>query len=371
MSAEHATSQDFPVVRRGYDMTEVDRYLANYETIWDAKLQEATARIARLEAELEEAKRREEAVHLTLVTATKTKEELMEAAQRDLSDATGNAREKAEKILSEAKFEAFRLVTEANKDAEQVIEQARAEADRAADQSAAIDAANADAEEIRAAARAEADQIRTQATTDAEARVAAAQSEALRMITEIKDESERMVAERERELERMRVEFESNHAETIERVQKLQSLAGDLEQRLQLVASGALGELTSISTGFTPSTTTDLPQETAPIPQRNTPPEAPPLDKSPESTTTDIAPEPEAAREQQAPQETETRTEDSGRGSFYSRRSAKLPRIGADAASGALAAVSAMRAAQRRDDHDIEIVMTEGDPEKDVAMQTA
>ncbi|MDJ0960547.1 MAG: DivIVA domain-containing protein [Acidimicrobiia bacterium] len=370
MSAEHAASPDFPVVRRGYDMNEVDRFLTNYGTIWEAKLQEATARIARLEAELEEAKRREEAVHLTLVTATRTKEELMEAAQRDLSDATGNAREQAEKILSEAKFEAFRLVTEANKDAEQIIDQARSDADRAHEQTAALNDANASADEIRAAAQAEAEQIRAEAAADAEARVASAQSESLRMITEIKEESERMVAERERELERMRVEFEANHAETIERVQNLQSLAGDLEQRLQSVASGALGELTSISTDLT-SPTVNSPQETAPTPQRTTPPEAPPLDESPESTTTDLVPEPEAAIERPAPQESETTTEESGRGSFYSRRSAKLPRIGADAASGALAAVSAMRAAQRRDDHGIEIVVTEGDPEKDVAMQSA
>lgn len=370
MSAEHAASQDFPVVRRGYDMNEVDRFLVNFETIWDAKLQEATARISRLEAELEEAKRREEAVHLTLVTATRTKEELMEAAQRDLSDATDDARGQAEKILSEAKFEAFRLVTEANKDAEQIIEQAQSEASRTADDAAAVEAATADAEEIRTAAQAEADRIRAEASADAEARVASAQSEALRMITEIKDESERMVAERELELERMRVEFESNHAETIERVARLQSLAGELERRLQSVASGALGELTSISTDLTSPTITP-PQEAAPTPQQTAPPEAPPLDESPELTTTDLTPEPEAASEQQAPQQTEITTEDPGRGSFYSRRSAKLPRIGADAASGALAAVSAMRAAQRRDDHDIEIVMTEGDPEKDVAMQHA
>jgi cell division septum initiation protein DivIVA len=370
MSAEHA-APEFPVVRRGYDIREVDQFVVGIDTVWEARLNEAAARIKRLELELEEARRREEAVHLTLVTATKTKEELMQAAQRDLTDATGNAREQAEKILSEAKFEAFRLVTEANKDAEQIIARARDEVgdiERIEIPDADIDAlraeAKADADRIREAARADAERILAEAQADAESKVAAAQSEALKMLTEIKDESERMVEERDRELVRMREQFEQDHSNAIARIQTLQIVAADLEHRLQNVASSALGEIQAITTEI-PTVQISPPQANAPTQQDAAYQEDPPLDSIPEAATAESQPEAAAASERPAPQE------EQAKGSFYSRRSARLPRIGAEAASGALAAVSAMRAARAGLDDDIEIVVSEGDPEKDVAMQTA
>jgi len=181
-----------------------------------------------------------------------------------------------------------------------------------------------------------------------------------------------MVAEREGELERMRTQFENDHAEAIARVRHLQSLATDLEQRLQTVAAGAAGELQAITSEISASET-ESPQATTPTPQDTPSSEVPPLDSIPEEPSpAESTPEPEATDERAAPQLQESDTEaESNRGSFYSRRSARLPRIGAEAASSALAAVSAMRAARTGDDNDIEIVVTEGDPDRDVAMQTA
>ena len=100
-------------IRNGVERSESDRRRAV------TRREELTGRIEQLEADLAEARKREEAVNLTLVTATRTKEELMGDAQEAVAEAEEAAKKQAEKIISDAQYEAFRLVTQANTDAEQ------------------------------------------------------------------------------------------------------------------------------------------------------------------------------------------------------------------------------------------------------------
>jgi DivIVA domain-containing protein len=348
---------EFPVVRRGYDMDEVDAFMSRLDTVMDAKLLSASVRIEALEAELAEAKRHEEAVNLTLVAATKTKDELLVDAQRELTEATGNAREQAERILSEAKREAFRLVTEANRDAEQIIGSAMARGEtEAAGGSEAVRATAV------AAAEAEAEQIRAAARADAENEIAAARTEALQMIAELKDESQRLVAARESELQGLQIEFDTEQRLLTERIARLRGIGETLEIKVRGALGGALEQIESLNIPFTSSvTSTSVSQaEAMAMPEPEHVEAAPPATPNPEMgapvETLDevVAVDVAAVDAEEEP--------DPSRGSFYSRRSAKLPRIGAEAANGALAAVSAMRASHRD---------REGARAKDVAMQTA
>jgi DivIVA domain-containing protein len=344
---------EFPVVRRGYDMDEVDAFMSRLDTVMDAKLRSASARIEALEAELAEAKRHEEAVHLTLVAATKTKDELLVDAQRELTEATGNAREQAERILSEAKREAFRLVTEANRDAEQIIGSAMAQGE--------TEAAGG-SEAVRAAAEAEAEQIRAAARADAESEIAAARTEALQLIAELKDESQRLVAARESDLQGLQIEFDTEQRLLTERIARLRGIGETLEIKVRGALGGALEQIESLNIPFTSSVTSTSVSQAEAMAM----PEPEHVEAAPPAT-----PEPEMGAPVETPDEVVTvdvaavdadEDPDSSRGSFYSRRSAKLPRIGAEAANGALAAVSAMRASHRD---------REGARAKDVAMQTA
>ncbi len=135
----------FDAARKGYDREQVDRFIEQLHAEYGRELAEANRKIAELEELVAEFKEREEAIHLTLVAATKTKEQMIAAAQEKLDEATAEA----DKIRSQAQFEAFRLVTEARQDADQLIADAQAEADKLraslgdADAVMALDAARA------------------------------------------------------------------------------------------------------------------------------------------------------------------------------------------------------------------------------------
>ena len=357
-------SQDFSVVRRGYDIDQVDAFLRSSEKRIKTELTDAVSRIETLEQELAESKKREEALNLTVLAATKTKDALIGDAQTAIDEASENAKAQADKIISDAQYEAFRLVTEANKDAEQIIADANNQAAGAQEAKDELNRARHDAERIRAEASAEAD-----------SRLAAAQAEALAMLTEIKDESERLVAEREAEFAAMRRDVEHEYRDTIDKVTKLQAIAADLEQRLQLAARGALAELGDVTSQLTQELAT-APQAVAPPLRQSARPPAPEAEATaptpavvPMQATTTSQPVDPPAAESSRPAEPASQPAAAGpsRGSFYSRRSAKLPRIGSEAANGALAAVSAMRARSRvlADEAD------EGARERDLAMQTA
>jgi len=413
MSADQRNN--FSVVRRGYDPEQVKAYIAERDHEWESKLTGTAEYIDKIEAQLAEAKSREEAVHLTLVAATKTKEELLESAKRQLEDAKVEAQEQATEILANAKREAFQMVTQSTQDAERAIEKARAQVERIRNESGSLNEdARGEAEEITAHARQNADRILAEARAEAETTLANARSEALSMLSEIKEESERMVAERDQELERIRAAADTEASMTTERLRHLNTLASDLEERLRLLASGAFDEAAAINSALQHEFTQDprleqvihqseahsTEQAAAPVVMEETEPTVVVADVA-EPTTAEVdvptadettvqvivdaddeghkraearnEPEEQAA----APMsETDVDRADleadaarAPRGSFYSRRSARLPRIGADAASGALAAVSAMRT-RAREESDLD---SEGEPANsgDLAMQTA
>ena len=187
---------DFPFVRRGYDPDTVDVFLTELRTKWMLRLDQTTSDMAILQKELEEARRREEAIHLTFVAATRTKEEMLEAAGRELDEARAVAKEDADRIVSEAQYEAFRIVTEARQEAEAAITEARRDADT----------------------------LRNSAA----------------------DEGASLSATRALELRRLREEFVVEEVELRARVDRMRSAIDELEQRLQRLACGALEELGSM-----------------------------------------------------------------------------------------------------------------------------
>ena len=128
MPDNQPTQPDFPVVRKGYDPQAVAAYLDQVERVLAEKVATAEARYAGLERDLAEAHGREEAVHLTLVAATKTKEELLVNAQRDADETLSQSKQQADELLAEAKKEAFRLVADARQTAEEASAMAREDA---------------------------------------------------------------------------------------------------------------------------------------------------------------------------------------------------------------------------------------------------
>ena len=118
----------FPIAKRGYDPNAVEAYLDLAAADSDRVLNEAAARIATLELEIEEIKRQEEAVHLTILAATKTKEDMIEAAKHQAAELTTNGRKEGDRIVTDARMQAFQLVTGARKEAETIVGEARAEA---------------------------------------------------------------------------------------------------------------------------------------------------------------------------------------------------------------------------------------------------
>ena len=293
-------TEDFAFVRRGYDPESVDSHLRGVESGWVKRLETAEAKVAELEAELAETRTREEAIHLTFIAATKTKEEMLETARRELEESRQAAKEESERIRSEAQYEAFRIVTDARTEAESAITEARREA-----------------ESVRALAA---------------------------------DEGASLSAARATELARLREEFAAQHTELTTRLERIRSVTGELEDRLRLLASGALGELTAVHAAA--RVESDALGDLAPVvppatsgeqaldPGRTTSTEDPPTPETSPAVADEPPAEP-AARRRELPEIDDTPA--TNRGSFYSRRSANLPRIGADAAN-AVAAVNAMRA---------------------------
>ena len=72
----------FPIVKRGYDPEVVETHLTGTVDENDRVLDDAAAQIAALQTDLEESRKHEEAVHLTILAATQTKEDMLEVAQR-------------------------------------------------------------------------------------------------------------------------------------------------------------------------------------------------------------------------------------------------------------------------------------------------
>lgn len=210
---------EFPVIRKGgVDPASVESYLEEFRRHFEHRVAAAEARYSSLEIELEEARKREEAVHLTLVAATKTKEELLVNAQREADEMIAGSRTQSEELLAEAKKEAFRLVSEARESADSATGEAR-------DEAARITAEAADAAE---------------ATRDA------ARREAIEMINTVESDTAALMAAQEGAVADMRRRYEEEEAALAARVEVLRATAADLEARLKAIASGTLGQSGSL-----------------------------------------------------------------------------------------------------------------------------
>lgn len=292
----HPAATDFPLVRRGYDPETVDRFISDLRHSLLLELEQAKADIGVMRKELDEARRREEAIHLTLVAATQTKDQMLEAADRAVAEARALAKETGDRIVSEAQYEAFRIVTEAREEAEQALADARREVELVRSEGATFAAANTV------------------------------------------------------EVRQRKAELETEESELRSRLERMGAVTAELEQRLRLLVHGALDELGSVDRAIRAESNALADIAGAVAPER-TSAGAPHLERD--------RPDADAAREETSPsQHAEDDEVPAVRGSYYSRRSARLPRIG-DGANDALAAMSAMRVGRGE--------MTE----EDMAMKTA
>lgn len=197
-----------------------------------------------------------------------------------LADAEALEKQSSE-ILARARYEAFGLVTEARKEAESIIDDAKSEA------AEIVREAEMTAESIRDAARINASETRAASAI------------------EIDPEKQAAVEQ-----------LEAEHAELTERVGSLREIADQLEQRF-----AALVETT-------PTPTTDV-AETEDVST------APVLDYQPSVPLAEPVDQHAEKADQPAKGE---------KGSFYSRRSAKLPSIGESAGKSALDMMRSIRA---------------------------
>lgn len=202
-------------------------------------------------------------------------------------------------MLAKARYDAFRTVTEARQEAETILDEARTEA---AD---LIREAEMTAESIRDAARLQADDDR--ATTGAP----------------ILSEQTASTAEEVADLH-------EEHQHLTDRVSSLRMLADQLEERFAALAKQAQGE---------PADRGHIESDTADTPARSTDPStAPVLDYAPSVPAP--APAADASMDESGDDAPQAPAE---RGSFYSRRSAKLPRIGDAGGKSALDMMKSIR----------------------------
>ena len=393
---DQGETAEFATVRRGYDPNQVDQYITSLQASTRADVAACRERLAETESALASAKQREEAVHLMLVAATQTKEEMVAAAQHDVEEATDHARHDADKIVDEAKREAFALVTDARTEADAAVEEARREAEGVV--AKALEEAQAIAAEPH-----------------------------LHVVAPVGDGDPS--AEEQEATERRIAELSTTETELEHRIEGLKAVAQELETRLADFARGALGDMAEAEAAepqTEPDVTTvafEAPSPPPPAPEvaPTSVEEAPAAAEAPDAiehgrpwvdepatenrplSEEELPPvvrkawkrsngagEPMPAmasvEEAQAPMEPAivdeplehtpieepigqegdadaeaaaslTNRTNAARGSFYSRRSAKLPRIGVEAGRGALAAVSAMRSHSAHlddddDDHD-------------------
>lgn len=192
---------EFPVVEQGYDPGEVDQYLASQMLELREQLEAAAASIVELETELDAAKEREDAIQLTMMAATKARDELLD-----------NARAEADQIVGDARRVAFALMTESRTDADNAIAEGKVLVD-------------------------------------------IARSEALSIVNEAEEETNRLIAERQQTLAKMREDYEAESAVLIDRINTLRSIADDLAAK---TAAPTSNELPSPNEGRT----ADAPQAT-------------------------------------------------------------------------------------------------------------
>lgn len=122
--------QQFEQVRRGFDPQEVGVFLeriAEMVAERDRQLAAMRSEIQTLERALSEARSAEEAVRLTMIAATKTKDEMLAAADNEAEQRLQSAASTAEATITDARREALALIEESRGDAEALMASASQE----------------------------------------------------------------------------------------------------------------------------------------------------------------------------------------------------------------------------------------------------
>ena len=310
----------FPIVKRGYDPAVVESHLTTLIGENDATLDEAAIQIAALQTELEESQKHEEAVHLTILAATKTKEDMLEVAERQADEATDAGRKKGDSIITDARMQAFQVVTEARKEADGIVAEARSEAG-ALLRSVEATVSTADHPSERETA--------LQARIEEMQNVIAAMESELHSRPPVSDASETEdIAPDEG--------GEAPSAETTVipvEVGATDEVDEPADSPTEFIESVVEEDIEIVVTDTTPLAPADEPESVDEVD------DARGIEESPD----DALPVDDGSI-------TDDRDSDAVRRSFYSRRSAKLPRIGVEAGRGAMAAAAGLRAGMTSDE---------------------
>ncbi|VAW08326.1 hypothetical protein MNBD_ACTINO02-2904 [hydrothermal vent metagenome] len=259
MGAFSDLSVEFTVARRGYDTAEVDKFLDVQVRELASRFDEQATRLTTLEATIAEAREREEAIHLTLVAATKTKDELLASAEQSATETKAEAGAEAAKIIGAAKNEAAELLAIARADADSLAADATLQAEttittaeeRAANATRDVDAIFADAQTeadtTRANALTEAAVTLDTAKAEADSVLRVAREEAIGLLERAKAETAEVLAARESELALLKAEFDDVAHSTAARASQLKDATAALEAQLTAIANGALSEVTALA----------------------------------------------------------------------------------------------------------------------------
>ncbi|MCH7668647.1 MAG: DivIVA domain-containing protein [Acidobacteria bacterium] len=251
---------EFTIGRKGYDTAQVDEFLDSQVRKLANSHDEQALRLVELGASVAAAKEQEEAIHLTLVAATKTKDELLASAEEAVATAKEEADTEAAKILDGAKREAMELLAISRTDAETATSNAThmaetiiAEAEqKAASATNGVDAiigeAQTEADATKAAAWEAAASTTETANAEAEQILRTARDEAITLLERVKAETVEALASRDVELELLRSEYDRVVQSTASRATQLKKATAALEAQLTAIAAGALDEIRSLST---------------------------------------------------------------------------------------------------------------------------
>jgi len=324
-----AGKSTFPKVRKGYDPSAVDEHIAHLQRVHRDEMAILRKESTDLQQRLDAATEQQEAVHLTLVAVGKAKEELLAQAGRSRDEVATAARAEAEEILNQARLDALRLVSEAREGGDLLLTEAKAAAEKAVPDVTArtqrlLEEAEDRASQLLANAEGERVALIAGARTEAENTVEAARQEAAAVREEPVEPHPQETAAFEAESEQLRA-----------RITHLEREVADLEVQRQTAADRVATTNGHVETSLPPrerlARTTNA--EASPIVEDA----VADIERPPPSP-----PESPVERAIIAAEEEETPVPE--RANFYTRRSAKLPRIGDGAGRDALAAMNGLRA---------------------------
>jgi DivIVA domain-containing protein len=131
--------QSFEVVRRGYDIDQVDEFLVRQAEAWRNELFESRRRVselesdltrlAQLEVEVDQARRQQDALTMTLQTAAQARDEMLAKAEQDVAALRAECEQEVEQELAEAKAKAAQLLGDAEQESSDIRYQNRLRTD--------------------------------------------------------------------------------------------------------------------------------------------------------------------------------------------------------------------------------------------------